>query len=159
MTAVSSIKPQRHVGYDRYPGWESWWLVAQFKNAHPHDTPTPGHLQSMAAIVDGLGSPWNVLSNWDRCKWYHSVRGAISFAYSGNLATYDSDRLTSLVLAAHKHHVRVEIEACNMQNMRMIFWPRDAEGGDFYARHPSLAELSDRATVERIKTDIKTEAA
>ena len=136
-------------GYDRYPDWKDWWLVMQFKYRHPHDIPTPGHLQCMAAIVEGLGSPWNVLNNWDRCNWYHSAKGAISFAYSRNLATYDSDRLTTLVLAAHRNHVRVEIEPCNMQRVRVIFWPRDPNGDSFCARHPSLCDLSERALSKR----------
>jgi len=133
-------------GYeDTYPNWREWWLVRQFNCAYPHDTPTPGHLQCMAAICDGLGSPWNVLTNWSRCNWYHTAKGAISFAYPRALCTYDSDRLTSLVLAAHKHRVRVEIEPCNMQNIRIIFWPRDRKSSEFCARHPSLDDLANRA--------------
>lgn len=133
-------------GYDDlYPDWRDWWLCARFKEALPYDIPTPGHLQAMAAIVDGLGSPWNISTNWDRCKWYHTRKGAISFAYRSDVATHDFDKLTKLVLAAHAHCVRVEIEPCNAQCVRMIFWPRDIDARDNMNRHPTLVDLSERA--------------
>jgi len=133
-------------GYeDTYPNWREWWLVARFKEAYPHDIPTPGHLQAMAAIVDGLGSPWNIPTNWDRCKWYHTAKGAISFAYGRDVASHDFDKLTCLVLAAHHHCVRVEIEPCSPQHLRMIFWPRDRNDTRNALRHPTLADLSSRA--------------
>lgn len=133
-------------GYDLYPDWRQWWLVARFKAAFPHDIPTPGHLQAMAAIVEGLGSPWNISTNWDRCKWYHSAKGAISFACRTDLATWDHDPLTKLVLAAHRNCVRVEITPCNMQAIRLIFWPRDPGNVHTFERHPTLAELAERAS-------------
>ncbi len=132
-------------GYDRYPGWEEWWLVRRFKEAYPHDIPTPGHLQAMAAIVDGLGSPWDIPTNWDRCKWCHTAKGAISFARRHGIATYDSARLTDVVLAAHLHSVRVEIEPCGPQLLRLIFWPRDATETDWSLRHPTIGELIAKA--------------
>lgn len=131
--------------YERYPDWEKWWLVHQFKRAYPHDIPTPGHLQAMAAIVDGLGSPWNISTNWGRCNWYHSAKGAISFHYKHALATVDHDSLTRLVLAAHAHCVRVEIEPSNNQGVRIIFWPRSKTEGSLMERQPTLRELAARA--------------
>jgi len=128
-----------------YPNWQDWWLVARFKEAYPHDIPTPGHLQAMAAIVDGLGSPWNIPTNWGRCKWYHTAKGAISLTYGRDLATFDHDKLTALVLAAHKNCVRVEIEPCNPQYLRIVFWPRETDGERIYARHPTLNDLASRA--------------
>lgn len=130
-----------------YPDWKDWWLVARFKESYPHDIPTPGHLQAMAAIVDGLGSPWNIPTNWGRCRWYHTVKGAISLVYRRHLASYDHDHLTRLVIAAHRHSVRVEIEPCNMQTLRITFWPRDGDAKDAFERHPSSSDLAARALV------------
>lgn len=128
-----------------YSDWQDWWLVRRFKEKLPHDIPTPGHLQAMAAIVDGLGSPWNIPTNWDRCRWYHTAKGAISIVYRRDLATHDFDRLTRLVLAAHAHCVRVEIEPCSPQAVRIIFWPRDHDAKENMSRHPTLADLAGRA--------------
>lgn len=129
----------------RYPNWREWWLVARFKERFPNATPTPRHIQAMAAIVEGLGSPWNISTSWDRCKWNHAPNGAISFACRRDLATHDFNHLTSLVLAAHKHSVRVEIEPCTPTHLRIIFWPRDPAATSNMARHPTLAELAERA--------------
>ena len=133
-------------GYDDcYPDWRDWWLVARFRKQYPHDIPTPGHLQAMAAMVDGLGSPWNIPTNWDRCQWYRTTRGAISLCVGKSLATHDFDRLTALVLAAHKHCVRVEIEPAGPTHLRVTFWPRDRAATDNMSRHPSLEDLANRA--------------
>lgn len=133
-------------GYARYPNWREWWLVSEFRRKYPHDIPTPGHLQSMAAIVDGLGSPWNIPTNWDKCNWYKTTRGAISLTYRHGLATFDSGRLTSLVLAAHRNCVRVEIAPAGPTNIRITFWPRDPDATSGFERHPDLAELAAKAT-------------
>ena len=133
-------------GYDKYPDWKDWWLVHEFKQKYPNDIPTPGHLQAMAAICEGLGSPWNIPTNWDRANWYASTKGAISlFVRGGRLATFDFDHLTKLVLAAHKNCVRVEIEPANMQGVRVTFWPRDKAEGSMFERHPTLEQLAQRA--------------
>lgn len=130
----------------RYRDWRKWWLVARFRERYPHDIPTPGHLQAMATMVDGLGSPWNISTNWKRCNWYHNAWGAVSIFYRSDLCTFDFDHLTRLVLAAHKHRVRVEIEAGNMQGVRIIFWPRDERGESMSDRHPTLEELAAKAS-------------
>lgn len=135
-------------GYDAYPNWREWWLAARFRESYPHDIPTPGHLQAMAAIVDGLGSPWNISTNWKRCNWYHTAKGAISLCQRSRLATHDSDRLTRLVIAAHQHSVRVEIEPAGPTTIRVIFWPRDRAAKESMERHPTLDELSARLHVE-----------
>lgn len=136
----------RHPGYDEYPDWENWWLVGRFRDKYKHDIPTPGHLRAMAAIVDGLGSPWNISTNWDRCNWYASTRGAISLVVtSGRFASFDFDYLTRMVIAAHKHCVRVEIEARNMQKLLVTFWPRDRARTNQFDRHPTLDDLAERA--------------
>jgi hypothetical protein len=129
-----------------YEGWQEWWLVREFNRKYPYDIPTPGHLQSMATIVEGLGSPWNIPTNWDRCKWYHTAKGGISLNYGGSkLATHDFGALTNLVLAAHRNCVRVEIEACNMNFVKISFWPRDPAGKHTFERHPTLHDLASRA--------------
>lgn len=143
---IAAISRSVTPGYDdKYPNWRNWWLVGKFKTAYPHDIPTPGHLQSMAAIVGGLGSPWNIPTNWQRCKWYHNAKGAISLCYGNDLCTFDSARLTDLVIAAHAHSVRVEIAPCSPQYLRIIFWPREHDAQCGMTRHPTLAELIKRA--------------
>lgn len=139
----------------RYPNWRDWWLVGKFKAAYPHDMPTPGHLQCMATIVEGLGAPWNIPTNWAQCKWYEAAKGAISFTYGGTLASYDNARLTDLVVAAHANAVRVELEPCNPQYLRIRLYPRRPAASDSWARHPTLDQLESRIRGEALAVALK----
>lgn len=57
----------------------------------------------------------------------------------GDLATFDFGRLTWLVLGAHDECVRVEVNACNTQYLKLRLHPRLREGGTFQ-RHPTIEE-------------------
>lgn len=64
-----------------------------------------------------------------------------------DMATYDTDCLTALVVAAHTYGVRVEIAACNMQYVSVYLHARDSrDGDDQWSRHPTALDLADRAT-------------
>lgn len=145
MTTMSTGVVSGINGYALYPGWEEWWITARFRDKYPHDIPTPGHLQVFACIADGLGSPWNIPTKWATADWYHTAKGAVSLSYATDLSTFDFDRLTRLVLAAHKHAVRVEISPSNMQRLRIGFWPRDPRERSISQRHPTLSDLAKQA--------------
>jgi hypothetical protein len=57
---------------------------------------------------------------------------------SSGLATFDNDRLTRLVLAAHKEMVRAEITPCNFQYLKIKLHRRRNRIGAFHERHPSI---------------------
>lgn len=64
-----------------------------------------------------------------------------------DLSTYDHDRLTALVIAAHTYGVRVEIVPCNMQYVSIYLHARDTrEGSSQWSRHPTALDLAERAT-------------
>lgn len=75
------------------------------------------------------------------------VRGwgdGIVISWSGNLATYDFDGLTRLVILAHKHAVRIEIGSGGPRMANIIAHRR--KHGPFrelsqFKRHPNLDEL------------------
>lgn len=146
MTQNGELMQLERPSLPTYEGWQEWWLVREFNRKYPHDIPTPGHLQAMAAIVEGLGSPWNIGTNWNKCKWYHSAKGAIQINCTAHrLATHDFGALTNLVLAAHRNCVRVDIAPCNAQYVRITFWPRDPAATSNMERHPTLEDLASRA--------------
>ncbi len=60
-------------------------------------------------------------------------------AMTGGLSTVDWDGLTALVFLAHDHCIRVEIQAKGTQTLRLLFHPRQREGG-FSQRHPTLEQ-------------------
>lgn len=56
----------------------------------------------------------------------------------GDLATWDFDALTRLVLLAHDRCVRVEVTPCNMQYLRIAIWQRHTRLGGIAERHPTI---------------------
>ena len=73
-----------------------------------------------------------------RADWSGDFVELIYYARGGQLATYDADDLTRLVVGAHDAAIRVSIEACNPQYLRLWFHPRSRNGENFYSRHPSM---------------------
>lgn len=59
----------------------------------------------------------------------------------GSLATYDDDRLTLLVLAAHKYGVRAEVTNHGMRGVKVLVHARKARTGRLYERHPTIEEV------------------
>lgn len=56
-------------------------------------------------------------------------------------SSFDSSGLTRLVLLAHKHCIRVEIQPA-MRYLRVALYPRKRESTCVMSRHPDLDELS-----------------
>lgn len=66
-----------------------------------------------------------------------------SFIYKrfGNMATYDSSELTTLVVLCHELAVRVEISSQGFRYTRMLFTERVRDSPKMYERHPSIDEV------------------
>lgn len=59
----------------------------------------------------------------------------------GSLATYDDDRLTLLVLAAHKYGVRAEVTNHGMRGVKILIDNRKARTGRLWERHPRIEDV------------------
>lgn len=57
----------------------------------------------------------------------------------GDLATYDFDGLTRLVLMAHEKAYRVSIMPLNFNTIKIAIWKRQREGG-MTQKHPTIEE-------------------
>lgn len=64
------------------------------------------------------------------------------------LSTYDSSRLTDLILLAFKYLYRVEIQPYSKHKLLIAVWKRKSEGS-IWQRHPSLNDLHKQ--IERFK--------
>lgn len=61
--------------------------------------------------------------------------------YYGDLATYDSDMLTRLVLLAHDKIVRAAIEQSGPRMVKICIWGRaNRDGKHCWERHPTIEE-------------------
>lgn len=67
--------------------------------------------------------------------------------YPDSLATFDFDRLTTLVLLAHKYAVRIEIGSSGPKMVKIIAHRRIPGGKDLkqHQRHPTLSDLIAKA--------------
>lgn len=94
----------------------------------------------------GMG-PWNIPANWHTLD--HMSGQGTAFTLPARLATIDGDALTRLVIGAHDMGIRVEIEPCNMQRLRICMWTRKTRTGSLGRRHPTMEEAV--ATFRRAK--------
>jgi hypothetical protein len=60
---------------------------------------------------------------------------------STRLSTFDNNLLTRLVVAAHEHHVRVEISPSSRMTVEVTVHPRTPNGA-MHERHPGAEALS-----------------
>lgn len=66
-----------------------------------------------------------------------------SMSHMGDLATYDGDDLTRLVLLAHEECIRVAIDSGGPRRVRIAIWKREREG-PMYARHPTIEQVLEK---------------
>jgi len=59
-----------------------------------------------------------------------------------DLSTFDFDKLTQLVLIAHRYRIRIEIGSSGPRAVRIIAHRRKAEG-TLSVKHPGLSDLRD----------------
>lgn len=65
----------------------------------------------------------------------------VAINFSGDLSTFDMNRLTQLVLIAHRYCIRIEIAAGGPGRVKVIAHRRDPESTSLYKRHPNIGEL------------------
>ena len=62
----------------------------------------------------------------------------IQFIYRGELATFDFNSLTALVVFAHDEMMRVSIEGCGPDYMRLMFHQRKSRTGSICEKCPTI---------------------
>lgn len=82
--------------------------------------------------------PYDFAGTFAKARWEHG-RG-VSFVILGQeLATFDSDGLTRLVVGAHDRCYRVSVEGCAPRMLRVSIWPRERAGA-MHKRHPTMED-------------------
>lgn len=83
------------------------------------------------AVYGGLHNAPRKIHDETRMVWWTD---------SGDLATFDGERLTRLVIAAHDLCLRVSIENGGPRCLSVRVWPRERTGKR-WQRHPRLEEV------------------
>lgn len=119
-------------------------LQARFEKAHvPY---SPEGLRVAVLIEEWIGLH-HLPNPWARYDWSDTFVEVFSHE---PMATFDFDRLTRLVVLAHKHRIRVDVSPA-MRYLRLQFHPRN-DSADIYTGHPGLTELA-RKVQDAIPTD------
>lgn len=73
----------------------------------------------------------------------HQFGDGVCINYHGDISTYDWNRLTRLVLLAHRDAVRIEIASSGPRLVKIIAHKREApkDGDKQWMRHPTLSDL------------------
>jgi hypothetical protein len=66
-----------------------------------------------------------------------------TISFVGELATFDSNNLTTLVLMAHRDAIRVSISYGGVNRLRICIWQRDFDAKEYSRRHPRIDEAID----------------
>jgi len=111
---------------------------------------TPGRrlgdddFERCVVAICSIGAPYNIGgstgSRWRITPWHVSVRMPRK-----PLASHDMNELTRLVIAAHRHLVRIQVEGApggpGGAATLVSAWPRSADGDAVFERHPTLDDL------------------
>lgn len=92
---------------------------------------------------------------------HHIPRGGIkqfgsgwSVINIGDLATYDFNTLTRLVILAHEMCIRASVMNGGPNAVKIAIWKKDRNGTDTSTRHPTLEENIELIKKYRWPTDI-----
>lgn len=95
-----------------------------------------------------------MLADWACGKHHlpqvHEFGAGVCINYRGDLSTFDFDRLTRLVLLAHRDAIRIEIGGSGPGMVKIIAHRRkhgDRKTMPHYAWHPSLGDLIEKASI------------
>ena len=93
-------------------------------------------------VADVLGFVWRGIYHLDegalsRVKWDDDY--VIRFVCGGDLATWDFNRLTELVVLCHDQCLRLDLQGIGPRRMQMLFHGRQRAGGASQ-RHPTIED-------------------
>jgi len=97
-------------------------------------------------FTDAQKSCYEMLSEWaggdHHLPHVHVFGTGVCINFLGDLSTFDWNRLTRLVLLAHRDAVRIEMASSGPRMVKIIAHQRAHKpDGRIYERHPSLTDL------------------
>lgn len=112
---------------------------SEWVERHIGRTLTDFQKRAVALLCDAKRcGPYDFASTFRRATWDFGF--GVSFVIRDELATFDADGLTRLVVGAHEQCIRVSIEGCGPKLLRVSMWQREGRDGPVHKRHPSMSE-------------------
>lgn len=103
--------------------------------------PTPFQARCIEILGWISGGIHNAPIDWEKgVQWTYGASGFSVVWKHDHLATWDTCKLTWLVMGCCAARIRLEISVANLSSLRLSFWQRQAEGR-ISKRHPSLDEF------------------
>lgn len=111
----------------------------------PQEGLTAFNRRAIGLLCSAYGTgPWNIPVNWERVDWnYGSGTAFVLNCWGHGLASFDTNRLTRLVIGAHEECIRVEVGPKAFRYLEIAMWPRQREGG-LMISHPTIEEAVER---------------
>jgi hypothetical protein len=94
---------------------------------------------ALSMFVRAMGTGiYNLSVKWERADF--SYPGAVHLVLYGNLATWDFNHLTRLVIAAHDACIRVSVEGKSNRYLGISMHHRERDADAIHARHPTIEQ-------------------
>lgn len=84
--------------------------------------------------------PWNIPVNWRRVDFGWPNQHTRFALCQPQIATFDNDRLTRLVVLAHDRLIRVEISPLSFRYIAVDMWSGRERTGGMAQRHPTMED-------------------
>ena len=112
-------------------------------------------------VADLLGDAFGGIYHIDEFLFKKKVDWSntwhIQISYNRDLATFDFNTLTRLVVLCHDRCIRMNIKPASPGYLYLQFWPRDGREGDVSKRHPTI-ETAIELVRSSCKREIQSEA-
>ena len=108
-------------------------------------------------VADLLGDAFGGIYHIDeflfkkKVDWSNSWH--VQIPYNRDLATFDFNTLTRLVVLCHDRCIRMSIKPTSPGYLYLQFWSRDGREGDVSKRHPTI-----ETAIELVRSGCKREA-
>jgi hypothetical protein len=122
--------------YVRHEVGNQEFLLYEGKVKGPEGTPDERMQAVLAATFGGLhNAPRPIHKLHEGTPYEHW-----EVSTSQELATFDFNRLTALVVAAHDRCVRVSVVSSGPNMVKIVLFPRKGRGGSMSERHPTIED-------------------
>lgn len=102
------------------------------------------HKKAVTLLCRAFGTgPWNIPVNWENVDYQYGL--GVRFILSRpQLATFDSNYLTRLVIGAHDACIRVDINPHTFRHLSIAMWQRASREGELHRRHPTIEQAIEK---------------